>query len=589
MRATTKINIAFLAAGLLLAGTVLTLTTIGVNKIILFVFVPIVSALVGYYASKVLSKPIHELYKRTEVMRSQDLDYRMDMDSKDEMGQLSKAFDSMTKDLKKMTESVDDLNEESADQKSEIIGLQEREDYFRKLFENSNDAVFIYDFEDRILDANKKACDMLNYPKSVLLKRPFLELYAEDELSKSKKAFKSGTDAASFVFESKFVTSEGRPIDVQISSGVVDLKRGIMQAIVQNITARKELERALVESEEKFRSFMETASDLMYITDKDGHFSYTNEAMANSLGYSKEELVGMHMTEVMDEKSAEDYKVKRQQLIAIGEVAYESIWETKTRKKIYGELQAVSIYDGNGNYRGSRGVFRDVTERKKVEESQRLANLGKLAADVAHEVNNPVTVISGNAELALLDGPLPVEAEKAFKIIMDQCEQARSIVKRLLMFSKPSTGEFVETNINDAVDTIVSLVETQFKHSGVKIKKALASKLPRVRIDEKQIQEVFMNLLRNALEAMPKGGNVVIITSAEDSYVKIDIEDTGTGISEEYLKKIFDPFFTTKKNGTGLGLSVCYGILQAHGGDLKYSAKSGRGTTATVLLPVSSK
>ena len=471
MKVTHKINIAFSAAGLLLVGIILFLFTIKTNIIILLVLVPIVAGLIGYYVSMVLSSPFRELYKRTEAMRSGELEYRIDMESEDEVGQLSKAFDTMADDIKKMSESMDSLNKENASQKNTIKDLHENEEHFHNLFKNSNDAVFIYDFEDKIIDANKRACDMLGYPKEVLLKKPFLELYDKEELTKSKKAYKNNADTCSFVFESKFVKSDGTPIDVQISSGIVDLKKGIMQAIVQNISERKELEVKLVDSEEKFRSFMETASDLMFISDKDGHFLYVNEAMANKLGYSKEELFGMHISEIMTRKSIEDYKVKRQQLISMGEAAYEPVWETKTRKQVYGELGEVAIYDKSGNYRGSRGVFRDITERKKVEESQRLANLGKLAANVAHEVNNPVTVISGNAELALMEESLPADLKKSLEVIVDQCEQARSIVKRLLMFSKPSKGRFAEANINNSVDVVISLVESQFKHSRVRIKK----------------------------------------------------------------------------------------------------------------------
>ncbi|MGB3111980.1 MAG: ATP-binding protein, partial [Candidatus Omnitrophota bacterium] len=114
-------------------------------------------------------------------------------------------------------------------------------------------------------------------------------------------------------------------------------------------------------------------------------------------------------------------------------------------------------------------------------------------------------------------------------------------------------------------------------------------KLPPVLMDEKQIQEVFMNLLRNAFEAMPDGGDITVTTSREGNSVRTDIKDTGSGIPEEVMKKIFDPFFTTKEKGTGLGLSVCYGILKAHGGDLKYSSEPDEGTTATVLLPIAGK
>ena len=209
-----------------------------------------------------------------------------------------------------------------------------------------------------------------------------------------------------------------------------------------------------------------------------------------------------------------------------------------------------------------------------------------MSADVAHEVNNPVTIIMGNAELALMDEPEDSKYKKIFQIIVDQCEAATNIVKRLLMFSKPSKEDYKEVNINSAIDIIVNLVESQFKHGGVKITKSFSQELPPVKVDEKQMQEVFMNLLRNSFEAMTEGGSVTVKTSYDEDNVRIDFTDTGSGISEEDLKKILDPFFTTKKHGTGLGLSVCYGILQAHGGDLKYTSKLGEGTTATVLLPV---
>ncbi len=551
--------------------------------------IPFIAAICGFLASKALFSHVSRLERGTQIVASGNLEYHVGMDTRDEIGVISRDFNQMTESLRNARTAIDTLQRQSVMHEATIGELQKREEHFRRLFEQSNDAVFIYDIEGKIVDVNNKACEMLGYSRDVLLKIPFLDLQTEDEVTASKQAMKMGEEACSIRFESKFRRGDGTVIDVGISSSCVDLKKGVMQAIVSNITERKRLEKALKESEEKFRSFMETASDLMYITSKDGYFTYVNEAMCSVLGYYREEMIGLHVTEVFAKESIPEYKFEQKKLATKGEVLYEPAWETKNRVKIYGEIKVAAIYDKNGEYAGSRGVFRDISERKKVERSQRLAQLGKLAADVAHEINNPVMVISGNAELALMEGGLGEKAKKIFNIILEQCEAARGIAKRLLMFSKPSKGTFKEVSIADSIDLIVDLVESQFMRKHIKIVKKTAFSLPPVSADEKQLQEVFMNLIRNAADAMPRGGSITITAALEEDNVRIDFTDTGEGISEADMKLIFDPFFTTKEHGTGLGLSVCYGIIKAHGGDLKYSSKLGEGTTATVVLPVAGK
>ena len=585
MKIEAKITILFFVTGLFFAGISVFLCQVTPRIIILLVSMPFLMALLGYIASKVLSIPINKLGKGVKIVSSGNLEYRVGMDSEDEVGELSREFDKIAEELRESKATVDSLNREITKHEEMIRDLQAREEHFRLLFEQSNDAVFIYDLDGNITDVNDKACEMLGYTKEMLLSIPFLQLQTEEELTASKHATKTRGKTNALRFESKFVKADGSVIDVEISSSCVDLKKGMMQAIVANITERKRLEKALRESEEKFRTFMETASDLMHMTDKDGNFTYVNEAMCNTLGYFKEEMIGMHITDIMDKSILPAFKGIHKRLMEKGEAVYEPVWETKNRVEIYGEMKVSAIYDNNGDFAGTRGVFRDISERKKIERSQRLAQLGKLAADVAHEVNNPVMIISGNAELALMEGVGSKKLEETFKVIMAQCEQARSIVKRLLMFSKPSKGDFKKVNILDSIELVVSLLESQFTRKKIKVVKKMKFQVPEVRVDEKQIQEVFMNLLRNASEAMPEGGTVTITVSMEGASIRVDFTDTGTGISESDMKLMFDPFFTTKEHGTGLGLSVCYGIMRAHGGDLRYESTPGKGTMATVILP----
>ena len=228
----------------------------------------------------------------------------------------------------------------------------------------------------------------------------------------------------------------------------------------------------------------------------------------------------------------------------------------------------------------------DMTQRKKIEKTQRFAQLGNLVSSMAHEVNNPLMIISGRAQLSLMEGMQTEQMQEGLKTIIDQCDRAKGIIQRLLLFSKPSKGEMVITDINRGIEFIVQLLEHQYSLANVAISKKLTTPLPFVKIDEKQMQEVFVNLIKNAAEAMPNGGIINIETSHDEYAVRIDFTDTGCGMPEEVMKKIFDPFFTTKKEGTGLGLSVCYGIVKAHGGNLRYTSKIGKGTTATILLPI---
>ncbi|MFC1548613.1 PAS domain S-box protein [Candidatus Omnitrophota bacterium] len=585
MKIGTKITISFFIAGVVIAAVSAFLHKMYAHTAILLISMPLVAALIGFISSKIFFRTIRNLENGAKIISSGNLEYSVGIDSHDEIGELSRAFDKVTDGLRNANASLEMLKRESVAHEETIGDLNKREEHFRRLFEQSNDAVFIYDMGGKIIDVNNKATEMLSYPKEILLKIPFLELQTEEELTSSKRAKKTGDETTSVRFESKFVKSDGMVIDVGISSSCVDMKKGVMQALVTNITERKRLEKALRESEEKFRTFMETANDLMYIASKDGYFTYVNGAMCSTLGYYKEEMIGMHVTEVFNQESLGEYKENQKELIRGGAILYEPIWETKNRVKIYGEMRVSAIYDKDGEFDGSRGVLRDISERKKIEGSQRLAHLGKLAADVAHEVNNPVMVISGNAELALMEGVKDDKIKKTLNIIMEQCEQARSIIKRLLMFSKPSKGTFKEINIADAIDFVVSLVEPQFTRKKVRIIKKTGFSLPSVLVDEKQIQEVFMNLLRNAADAMPDGGSITITTSLEGSRVRIDFTDSGEGITEENMKLILDPFFTTKEHGTGLGLSVCYGILRSHGGDLRYTSEPGEGTTAIAILP----
>jgi len=226
------------------------------------------------------------------------------------------------------------------------------------------------------------------------------------------------------------------------------------------------------------------------------------------------------------------------------------------------------------------------TNQHQLWQSSKLAALGRLVSDMAHEVNNPLMVVSGRAQLCLMEDIQNEELKNNLKIIFEECQRARDIIQRLLKFSRPSKGELKRIDVDNCVETVVNLIEHQYSLSGITIKRNYLKDPPFILADEKQMQEVFMNLLNNSRDAMAGGGVIEITTSLDNTFLRIDFKDTGLGMPEEVMKMIFEPFFTTKESGTGLGLSVCYGIIKAHNGELKFESQPNKGTTATILLPL---
>ena len=225
-------------------------------------------------------------------------------------------------------------------------------------------------------------------------------------------------------------------------------------------------------------------------------------------------------------------------------------------------------------------------------QSEKLASLGKLAAGIAHEINNPLTSILINSHLISEMLEKDVAFGENIKLIIDETNRCSKIVKGLLEFSRQSPPEKEFANINEVIKKTLLLFESQVLANNVRAEKKLNENLPAILIDVNKIEQVLTNLILNALDAMPGGGILVISSqmSVDNQFVEVKIRDTGSGIPKEYISKIFDPFFTTKGiKGTGLGLSVSYGIVQQHDGTINVQSEVGKGTTIVISLPVEEK
>lgn len=235
-------------------------------------------------------------------------------------------------------------------------------------------------------------------------------------------------------------------------------------------------------------------------------------------------------------------------------------------------------------------------------QAEKMAALGQLASGMAHEINNPLFVISGEAEMLFTDKDKDKGTKDASRVIIEQSKRIKGLVESVLKFSRKKELKKKPLNVNDVVETTFLLLSYRPKIGNIEIVKELDPNLPKILGDENQIQEVFLNIVLNAVDAMEKRGRLTVKTHSEkvieygrrmtDKFrvgaelVVIEFKDTGKGMDEEMLKKIFDVFFSTKENGTGLGLSICHGIIEAHQGIIEAFSKLGEGSTFVVKLPI---
>lgn len=226
--------------------------------------------------------------------------------------------------------------------------------------------------------------------------------------------------------------------------------------------------------------------------------------------------------------------------------------------------------------------------KEQLRHADRLATIGQLAAGVAHELNEPLGHILGFAQLVQKCPGLPKQAQVDVDRIFNTSLYAREIVKKLLIFSRQMSPQKTKVNLNHLVEDGISFLESRCVSDGIELRCSLHPDLPEIDADPSQLNQVLVNMVVNAIQAMPRGGRLTINTRKEPGKVSLTVEDTGIGMDEEVLKKIFTPFFTTKDvgQGTGLGLPVAHGIITAHGGSIRIESKLGKGTKCRIRLPI---
>lgn len=385
-----------------------------------------------------------------------------------------------------------------------------------------------------------------------------------------------------------YLTSE----DIELLSTIA----GYFAIAIENARLYSSLEQKASQIE-RLKEFHENIIDSLSIgvltVDLDGRIESWNPQMERLLGVSREEAVGSFVGDVLppDLLAETASRANLEQVVSI----YKFRLRGRRGEEFVINASFAPLMGKSGEPDGRLILLDDITQRIRMEEqmvqNEKLTSLGLLAAGVAHEVNTPLAVISNYIQMLSKQIPGEDPRQKTIEKIVKQTFRASEIVNNLLNFSRTAAAEFAEIDLNSVLDETLTLVQHPFRTARVNVVRNFARPLPVMLGSTTRLQQVFLNLLMNARDAMPAGGMVELRTYAQNGSVEVEITDTGIGIRPENLHRIFDPFFTTKASGrgTGLGLSVSYGIVKEHGGKVEVHSTPEKGTSFRLEFPVARK
>jgi two-component system, NtrC family, sensor kinase len=380
-----------------------------------------------------------------------------------------------------------------------------------------------------------------------------------------------------------------------LSSEDVDLLKtitGYVSIALENARLYESVERQAAEQRalrDFSESIIESISAGVLSLNLEGRIESWNSAMEQLYGLKRSEAVGRQLSEVFPPELLDEIPASGEEREAHS--LYKFRLTTAAGRGLVVNVSATPLADLSGKVIGGLLIFNDLTERVNLEDqliqADKLSSIGLMAAGVAHEVNTPLAVIASQGQMLMRQASPDDPRWRTLEKIVKQAFRASEIVNSLLKFSRVSGSEFTEIDLNKVIQETVSLVEPMLKTSKVSLNLQLASELPQVWGNSGKLQQVFMNLVVNARDAMPRGGELTMVTERENGVVRVEVCDTGVGIEPDNLTRIFDPFFTTKakSRGTGLGLAVTYGIIREHSGNVVVESQPGRGSTFRLEFP----
>lgn len=491
--------------------------------------------------------------------------------------------------------------------------------YLDRLLDFAPIGVVNVDIQGRILGLNRRAGQILKFTERDALGTQLIDIFPRSEQMALRDMIAQCVAPARqrlpMIFNISETVGVYRYIEVMASS-LVD-RSGQLGAtlIIQDVTARISAEQehtkaqeALQASERRYRELVQTMSEALALTDDEHRITYVNESFCRMFNYSSEEVIGKPL---LDFVHNDDKKLMRERMLLSdtkgAEERFETAWLTKRGDKVFTLTSPKRIFDPELGYVGCLGVFTDITERKQIEEREkqhmmelyhvsRLTTIGEMSSQIAHELAQPLSAIAAlsTGSLKMLDNGANDQDEimEALTDISQQAKRAREIVVRLRNFVRYQEMQYTCVDMNELVRTVIHLVEMEARWHNLVVDLQLDESLPMTMGDRVLIEQVVMNLVHNAIDAMQQSIErklCIRTTWAKAENLLIEVIDSGPGINEEDLKQIFEPFFSTKPDGMGMGLVITRSIVEAHDGCLSASQNKCQGSTFYFTLPAENK
>lgn len=346
-------------------------------------------------------------------------------------------------------------------------------------------------------------------------------------------------------------------------------------------------------------------SDVLMVLDAENYkILEVNQAFLNLYGTSREAVFGKtcyditHLLNIPCHHANQHCPCPLEDTVTTGEASLaEHMHHDHEGQTLYFEIITYPLKDSRGRVTRCIHLSRDITRRKNLEtqyhqlalQTEKMSAMGRMAAGIAHEINNPLAGVLLYSTNMMKKVPEEGPLKDGLEVIIHETLRCRTIIQELLEFSREREPQKISVNINDIVEKSLRILDNEFRLRHISVEKHLSREMPDILLDANQMEQVFINLLLNAIEATEEKGRITVQSyiDPDEKQGMVEISDTGCGIPEENISKVFEPFFSTKAKGTGLGLAVSYGIVRNHQGDIKVSSQPGQGTCFTIEIPLS--
>lgn len=482
---------------------------------------------------------------------------------------------------------------------------------YQDLIENASDLIFTLNARGEFVFINRRISALTGHLREAWKDRPLMEMVIPEDRATVETNFRNTLSGKSRIFEMRVRSQAGRLLHLSTNINPM-FERGEVVGcvgIARDVTQRKKLEQEITELKNFNESIVQSIGSGLITLDLDRRITSFNLAAEEALGWRANEAIGRYVEELFPAEEV-------QQILSdpdAGEggsplLHREMELTRKDRKRIPIGFTLTSRRDNRNRRVGLLVSFRDISQIKQMQAEvlrmDRLASLGVLASGIAHEIRNPLAGIKTVAQTLEEDlDPGDSKREYVARIIR-QVNRMDELLRTLFSYARPKSPMRQQCRLQDIVNEVKGLMQQRFERTDICFEEHYAEDLPLVYVDFHQIQQVFLNLFLNAIDAMPNGGSLVLQSrprltalhrrdgrgnhappGSKGLYAEVLVSDTGEGIAQENLPAIFDPFFTTKPQGSGLGLSIVYRIIEEHHGDIQVSSVFGRGTTFNLLLP----